>query len=492
MSRSVEGRVERPHDLGQLAHRLRRLRHDAAVERGVVAAAGPHLEALRPRAGRSREAHLDLAELPVAHEVGRRVAEQVVGPGLARDPRHPAREVVRVLDREAAGVERDVLRAFGVARDVGEHRHGVLRIDRSPELRGEGSGQRLQAARVYEVDGHVHAARRVDHVPELVELGVVDEALGDEDHRLAPADPGERADRALHDFERDLVAAGGQAVGELGAVAHDERRHPVLVGAYVGRGRAAVVRLLAVHRVRVEAAHHLPRDVLVFVHHDPHCLVLADAVGRGVGHVAAVEALHDREQTVAALRYACLPPGAAGGSHEDHRVALRDRVLQERDDRRLGPEGLRGREVDVVEEEHERPTGRDGALVRRVGRPRRGLARFPGRLSGRLERHRLEARDHLRLAAVDQHEVVLREAGDGLPLLVHDDGVDRDELDLRRKRWLRLGGLGKGRCRSWSRCGRWSRRTYRGRRRTLSRALRRGGNCRQQADQGERGPAVLH
>ena len=218
--RDLERRVEGVADDG-VGVALRALRH-LALERGVVASPGAHAQALRLR---RPDLDLDLAELAVPAQVGRVVAEQVVRPRLARDAADPAREVVRVLDHEAAGVEGERLRAFGLPGEVGEHRHHVLGLDGAPEGGGEGVGQPLEPPGVDEVDRDVVAARGEGHVLDPLGLDVVDEALGDEDHRLAALDAGQRLDHALHDLQRDPVARGGEQVDLAGPHAHDLRDH---------------------------------------------------------------------------------------------------------------------------------------------------------------------------------------------------------------------------------------------------------------------------
>ena len=91
----------------------------------------------------------------------------------------------------------------------GEGEAHVLGGQRRAELRGELRGHPVEAAGVDEVDGGVRAAGGVVDPLELVEVGVVDEALRDEDHRLASPGAGEAVERPLEDLEGDAVAGAG-------------------------------------------------------------------------------------------------------------------------------------------------------------------------------------------------------------------------------------------------------------------------------------------
>ena len=419
------------------------------LERREVAAAGAHLEPLRKLGA---QLHLDLAELAVLAQVARVVAEQVVDARLRGDAVDAAREVVRVLDHEAAGVEREGLRALGVAAEVGQDRDHVLRLGGPAEGGGEGVRQRLQAAGVDEVDGHVVAPRGEHDVLLLLELEVVDEALRDEDHRLAALDPRQRVDRARHHPERDPVARPGELVDLARPHAHDLRDHPGRRRLGVGRAHAAHVLLLPGGPVVVETTLDLPGHRLVLVHLDAHRLEVGDAVGRGVRDEAAVEPLQDVDERLPPLRHAGRPPGAAAGGDQRHHVALADTALQERRHHAARALGLLRREVDVVEHDGEGPAallvglevGRDPGTRRRRDAPDGNGGHG----------HGLEARQRLRDAVLVDREVLTRQPARGLALLVHHHGVDGDELDLRLERRLdarrlrcrrRRGGLlGRG------------------------------------------------
>ena len=210
------------------------------------------------------------------------------------------------------------------------------------------------------------------------------------------------------------------------------------------RGAHAARVLLRPHRaVVVEAALHLPGHRLVLVLLDAHRLELGDAVGRGVGDVAAVEPLQDGHEGVPSLRHAGGPPGAAGARHEGHHVSLAHAGLEEGGHRPPRPQCLGRREVDVVE--HDREVAAPTAVGDDVG----GDDRAPlwrACVARDLGHHdRLEAGERLLDTVLGDDEVVAGEAADGLALLVHDRHVDGHELDLRLERGLgrRWGGLGR-------------------------------------------------
>jgi hypothetical protein len=207
----VEGGLE--HGVGPRP----RLGRRGAVPGGVVAASGAHVEAA-PAA----HLHLDLPEGPVAGGVRRVVADQVVDARLVGDALQPPREVVRVADGEAAAVGGEALRALRRLHRLGEGEPEVLRGQEGAVLGGEGVGQALEPPAVDEVDRGVDAPRRVEDPLELRELGVVDEALGDEDDGLPAPDRREAVHRPLERAEGQVVARR-RLVVDLGRPGGDDR-----------------------------------------------------------------------------------------------------------------------------------------------------------------------------------------------------------------------------------------------------------------------------
>ena len=116
-----------------------------------------------------------------------------------------------------------------------------------------------------------------------------------------------------------------------------------------------------------------------------------------------------------------------GGDQRDE-IAGPQLALQELVERHLGPVAFGLGEVDVVEEQHEGPAG-DGLDpgVGAEGVAARGDG-AGGRRRRRIDRDGLEQRDRLRAPFVPDLEIGRREVRHRLAGLVHDDGIDDDEV----------------------------------------------------------------
>ena len=430
------GRVE-----GGLEARVSRPAHtrDARVEPRIVALARAHA---RPFA---LELDLDLAEAAVALRVRGLVAEQVVGLRLGRDAADAAAEVVGVLDREAAALGGERLRALRgqLAREHGAAEvlapeaadPQVAHLGRHPELRRHLDRHALEPARVEEVEGDVGAPGGFRDALELVEGRVVDEAVRDEHHRLAAAAAGQGDQEPPEQLERGTVAVDAVQV-HLGGALRDEG--VVQDGLALRAAREAGGNRV----VRLQAPQDAPRDLRVAVDVDPHRLVGRHPLGRHVGDEAAVEPLEQRHELVAAGLHAGAPPGAAAGRHQDHAVALARALFEELRHRALRAVGVRQRQVAVVEDDHERAPGGSGRVpgVRRDARPLPWLVARPARRIREL--NRLEAADRLRAAVLQHGEIGGGQPPDRPTAAIDDRGVHGDELDLGRKGrlLLRRGG----------------------------------------------------
>ena len=271
-------------------------------------------------------------------------------------------------------------------------------------------------------------------------MSVVDEALGDEDQRLASGEADERFQRPLERPERDPVAGGGREI-DLGRPARDvgvlDRPGPSDVRALLRRRHQAG---------GLEAALDPVHDHRIAEHVDAHRLVLGNPIGAGLGNGAALEVLHEVDHLVLAGLHAGAPAGSASGRHQRDAVAFARLLPQELRYRRLGPLGGERGQVDVVEGDHERappPLALPGGVGGDRG-PRDGLLGGGG---GDLDG--VEAHDRLRHAVLVHLQVFLPQAGDGLPFLVGHHDVDGDLLDVggERGRGL-LGAGGPGRSRA--------------------------------------------
>ena len=207
-----EGRVGRFTDLPS-----RLLAIPAGVHRGVgrvgeVAGARTNLNA-----GASH-GHADPPELPVRDVVRRRVAEEVVVPGLGLQLLQAAGQIIRSGDGEPAVFGREARQARA---------HGLLLVEGRPHVLETPlvglQVRRAKAPDVDDVDRSIGASRGRGHEGKLTIGGVVEEALRHEDQRLAspgPAECGEGAhDRPkgpLPPLLRRLVDLGRQGLHRLG------------------------------------------------------------------------------------------------------------------------------------------------------------------------------------------------------------------------------------------------------------------------------------
>ncbi len=272
----------------------------------------------------------------------------------------------------------------------------------------------LEAARVHEVDRGVGPARGVVDALELVEVDVVDEALGHQDQRLPAPGRGQAVERALDHVERRAQARGGLEVHVGGAAR-------VTIGSSAVPARHLVRAAVAAHlgvrdAVGVVAPQHARHHFGIAVDLDPHRLVVRHALGAHVRDQPPVERLHHLDQLGAAGLHARRPPGSAGGRDQRDAVALASALLEEARDRHLRLVGARRRDVHVVEHHHEgasalrlgRHVGRD------LGRRRRGRRRLLGQLD------RLEAHDVLLHAVLGDRHVCGGQPADRHALLVGD------------------------------------------------------------------------
>ena len=433
--RRLEGGVEDAQQLGIDPTRLLR-RRGLPLGKGVVARARTHLQPL---------AHLHRELVVAAVQLDGPVAEEVVRSGLRGYPFDSRREVVGVLDRKAAALERERLRPLrlqdqllGGEGDIAlEDGLGPLRL----QLRRPGH----EPAGVHEVEGRVRAARRLEDALELLQPGVVDEALRDQDQGLASFRRGQRTEGTLDHGQGLAGALPGLAV-DLGRARPDDR--VVEPGVVVVLPLAKVEGLVVgVDTLLPEASSHALPDHRVVEDVDPYGLVIAHAEVRGVGNVAALEVFQEGNELLSAPLHPGRPPRAAARRHDTHPIALADALSEEVRRGLLRVPGLRGGQVQLVEDDNEgaarrcrrSSAGRDdvrgGPLMLCGGRGRAA----GGYLDG------LEAGDRLRLSVLQDDEVVPAESRHRAARLVDDDGVDEHQLHAggeagSRARWPgRLG-----------------------------------------------------
>ena len=178
----------------------------------------------------------------------------------------------------------------------------------------------------------------------------------------------------------------------------------------------------------------------VVVDGDPQGLVFRHEGGARV-RVSALNTADDGQEVVAIRGQGATPCGSCSGGDDRDPAALVRWRAQEPLERRACPRGLAAREVDVVDDHQRRrclPRRRGVGGDARSGRRRR--RRGAGPLVRPRQRDPFEVGDLLRLALLQEHEVVLGEANDGAVLVVDDDGVHRDQFDGRGK--CRRGRLG--------------------------------------------------
>ena len=173
---------------------------------------------------------------------------------------------------------------------------------------------------------------------------------------------------------------------------------------------------------------------------DAHGLVVGHPVAGGVRDVTPVEPLQECDQLVAPGLHSGRAPGARGCGHQGHPVPLADVAGEELGERGLGQAGGDGREVEVVEQQHE-GAAPDVILLLVRGDPGARPGRGGG---GGGDVDRLEAHHRLFDAVLEDLDVLLGEPLQGDTPLVRDHHVDRDLIDLAGERGEGLLGRGRG------------------------------------------------
>jgi hypothetical protein len=203
------------------------------------------------------------------------------------DGANPLGEVVRALEGPAPGVESHRLGALGVVGEVPDDREAVLVLDGAAELRLVRRRIRPQSPpRVEEVEDGVRLPGRPHEVAELPASGVVEESLGDDEHRLAAPSRGEGGGHAL-----DHVQGGD---GEL--------RRPVVllrglgpdegdagIDVEVAADRRVLGRRFRDEPVLVPAAGHDGHDLGIAAVVDLHRLPVGEAPRPLVAHLLGLE-----------------------------------------------------------------------------------------------------------------------------------------------------------------------------------------------------------
>jgi hypothetical protein len=299
-----------------------------------------------------------------------------------------------------------------------------------------GRGHALQALDVDEIDGGVGPLSGADHGVVLLETGVADEPLREEDHRLAPAHRAQGVEDAGQSRERRPVGHDRVLIDVLRAVADLVVGHELLAAAGVGepvlsadgipfRGTRAAA------DVRLEPPAHLLEREGVTVLPDAHGLPVRDAIGGLGGRGPALEPLEHVAQLLHVLGRPRHPPGASARAHDRHRVAFTRSEAEEVGDGLLRPLRAHGSQMHLVEHDHEGPrrhpleAGVDGHARPELGRL--DLRRLRGDV------HRLEGADLLRHSVFAHLEIFRTEPGQGpTPFRGHHD-VDHDQLDVRRE-----------------------------------------------------------
>ena len=161
----------------------------------------------------------------------------------------------------------------------------------------------------------------------------------------------------------------------------------------------------------------------------PEVLVVAGERGRL--ELPAHEPVDRRQQQPLVARELLRGVGAAAREDDGHQIVGAEVALDEL------PRGvldeLRPQRVDVqVVEDHHVDAAVERPLVA-LRRPARSASRLEERPVGPLDRniHEREVRDRLRLAVLEDLEVVLRQVADERPCLVGDERVHLDVVDLR-------------------------------------------------------------
>ena len=357
--------------------RSRRARQHATVVGGEVAGPCSHLHVAH-----AGQPHLDAAEAAVALRVRGLVREQVVGLRVLRDRLQPRPQVVRVLDHEAAGVDRDgvhrgahpLLAAPG--HDLDDS--GGCRPDHIQALGAQRRRQSDQASGVERIDDHAGPRGRVgdaSHVEAQAtsrgEAG--NEAIRNEEERLAARDSRQAAAHALEHLQREPRVVDGFSE-------HDPRPAPRLP-----LGRPCVLEDADRHDLldRRGEGHRVPRL-------DHLRLVLGDVDIPPVGAPALRRQPRQRLAQDRAVGGELLRERRRAARRHERHLVLRPQVLVEE-----ALEGLAHADealelhVDVVDREHDVARGQlrlafrrhapggDGRRRRRA-RPPRSAARTPG------------------------------------------------------------------------------------------------------------------
>ena len=261
-------------------------------------------------------------------------------------------------------------------------------------------------------DGAADVGRRV-HAVDLAHRHF--QALAEQQHGLAPApDAGEEfaevAERVEH-RERPLLAL---------EIEHADRRRRV---GDAGTGIDFVV-------LPIE-----PGELAVVV-------LLERFDGRRL-QAAADELVDGGDQQIAIVREVLRGIGAAAGIDDGREIVGAEMPIDELARRLLDDGRAERADVDIVQHQHVHAAVERPCIRARVGGDR---TTEHGESIRTLDRQ-LDVRKHLdllRLAVLEDLEVVARQAGDEVAVLIGDDRIDVDvvHLDLKRHRWGSLGRLG--------------------------------------------------
>ncbi len=340
------------------------------------------------------------------------------------DRLQPCPQVVRVLDHEAAGVDRDgvhrgahpLLAAPG--HDLDDS--GGCRPDHIQALGAQRRRQSDQASGVERIDDHTGPRGRVRDAPHVEaqatsrgEAG--NEAIRNEEERLAARDSRQAAAHALEHLQREPRVVDGFSE-------HNPRPAPRLP-----LGRPCVLEDADRHDLldRRGEGHRVPRL-------DHLRLVLGEVDIPPVGAPALRRQPRQRLAQDRAVGGELLRERRRAARRHERHLVLRPQVLVEE-----ALEGLAHADealelhVDVVDREHDVASGQLRLAFRRHvpggdGRRRRGRDRLAR------PRERLELHDRLRLAVLEHGEILATQAGSRPPALFLDDDVDAHELDARR------------------------------------------------------------
>ena len=377
-----------------------------------------------------RTSHLDLAKAAVLPLVGRLVPEEVEGAGLTGEPAEAGPDVVRIADREAAGVHGQGVRARvrgGLVLEL----HGIVRGIRRCRQVGAADLAGADTAGVEKIEDRVRPPGHFPHPLELGQLVVLDEPIRDEEDGAAAAASLERGHGPLEALEGRLrprprlsINLGGDAAGEAFA-GSGHGRQPELAKAG-GDGPEQAIE-------RVPLSHVLDR-LRVPVHLDQHRFMVGHPLGPRLRDTAAFQGLHDGEQIIPVARHAAAPPRPTRrGRHGDPITFTKLGVEEARERSANGGRGG-GREVEIVQDDEEHAARLVPGIVCRhrehfVGRGRGRVGR--GWRLGHVDR--LEFQDRLRDAVLLDDEVLGLQRRDGLSLLVGHHDVHRHPPRLGRE-----------------------------------------------------------